>query len=679
MGIVQGVMDALGVRRRANEDSNAHALMNSEAVENQGLDPYEKVDADSLVTYVQNEYTRREQERLAYELQWRLNIAFIDGNQYLDINPVAQTIEEIPKFYWWQEREVFNHIAPNIETRISRLSKMRPVMKARPGSNEREDVRRTKVTSQLLKNIYYDQKIRDKITDLIPWMEAVSTVCLKNTWNPNAGPSMTLDEISENGRQLAQRREGDLDVTICPAPEIYPDSSMHQEIAQCKSIIHAKAFHVDDIRDFWGKEVPPETAAVLRLVQTMTGQGGLGINGGGYQYTTQFVSDHAIVKEYWEIPTKKWPQGRLIIVANGVLLYFGPNPYCLGANSEVALPFTKVVCIKRPGCFWGKTVTERLIPIQRRYNALRNRKAEFLNSCAIGGWTVEENSIEMNVWERDAGSPGFIAVYKQGANPPVRTQNGSLPNEFETEENTLLQEFSILSGVSEISRQSKAPTGVKSGVAMSLALEQDETRLSSTAGNIEEFLLESASQWLRLYKQFVKGYRILKAVGKNNVVDVYDWTGSDLKAEDIVIEPISALSESPAQRRQMVFDLLSSGLFIDPDTGRIDKAARAKILEVLEMGDWEDIDASDELHIAKAERENRMMMQGGLAQPVVYDDHIMHLKVHNEYRLSVEYETLIQQIPQLHQIFEMHVVLHAEMYRQMMPPPQLIQDQAQQQ
>lgn len=663
MSLVRGIIDTLGIRRRTNTDSNEHALQQNQAQ----LNPYEMVDADSLVQHVQNEFKRRESERLPYELQWRLNIAFIEGNQYLDINPVAQTLEEIPKYYWWQEREVFNHIAPNIETRIARLTKMRPILKARPGSNERDDLRRTKITSQLLKTIYYDQKVQDKIADIIPWLEAVGTVLVKNFWDPNAGPFLEIDEINENGRGKRIIREGDLGILICPAPEIYPDSSLHQEIEDCKSIIHAKIYHIDDIKEIWGVEVAPETSAVLRLAQSITGQGGMGINS-GYQYTTQYVSDCALVKEYWEVPTKKWPQGRLIIIANGKLLHFGPNPYRVGRDGTIALPFSKVVCIKRPGCFWGKTVTERLIPIQRRYNALRNRKAEFLNSCSIGGWLVEEGSVDIDEWEKNAGSPGFIGQFKPGSTPPKQIENGNLPPQFEYEEQTLLQEFSILSGVSEISRQSKAPPGVKSGVAMSLALEQDETRLSATAQNIEEFLVECASQWLRIYKQFVSGYRVLKAVGKNNIVDVYTWTGSDLKADDVIIEPISALSESPAQRRQMVFDLATSGLFIDPDTGRFDKAARTKLLETLEMGDWEDIDSSEELHISKAERENRMMSELNFALPAPYDDHELHIRMHNEYRLTVEFESIAQQIPQIQELFDYHVGIHASYFRSMLTP-----------
>lgn len=657
-----GVLDMLGIKRRQADRVGQADL--TEPMPQQ-IDPYQTYNPGELADEVTNEFRRRQQERMPFELQWRLNIAFIDGNQYLDINPIAQTIEEIPKLYWWQEREVFNHIAPNIEVRIARLSRMRPILKVRPGSNEREDVRKTKVSSHLLKNIYYDQKMRDKITDMIPWLEATGTVLLKNYWDPEAGPEVPIQLITEEGAQQAVVREGDLGTVICPSQEIFPDSSFHQEISDCKNIIHAKAYHIQDIKDSWGVEVASEESSVLRLVHSLTGQGGLGINS-GYRYTTMQLKDHALVKEFWEIPTKRWPKGRLIIVANGQLLHFGPLPYFVGQNGERALPFVKATCINRPGCFWGKTVAERLIPIQRRYNALRNRKAEYLNSCTIGGWLVEEGSVDLATWEQDSCGPGFIGEYSKGLGTPQRVQNPPLPNEFETEEHTLLQEFSILSGVSEISRQSSAPTGVKSGVALQLALEQDETRLSATASNIEETLIELGSQWLRLCKQYVKGYRVLESVGKNNVVDVYEWTGSDLKAEDVIIDSSSAMSESPAQRKQMVFDLMSAGLFIDPETGRLDRTARSRILEALDMGDWEDIDSSDQLHLAKAERENRMFTEGLFVAPAPFDDHNIHLKAHNEHRLSVEYEALVQERPEVAVYYDNHVAMHSYLVNQAM-------------
>ena len=96
------------------------------------------------------------------------------------------------------------------------------------------------------------RKYKDKISDIIPWLEAVGTVLVKNSWDPNAGPfSWKLMRLTRMEEGNALSGEGRLGILICPAPEIYPDSSLHQEIEDCKSIIHAKIYHIDDIKEIW--------------------------------------------------------------------------------------------------------------------------------------------------------------------------------------------------------------------------------------------------------------------------------------------------------------------------------------------------------------------------------------------------------------------------------------------
>ena len=629
-------------------------------------DPYANYSTKEIVDFVEKEFERRQKERIPFELQWRLNIAFIEGNQYVQINEVAQTLDRIPEDYWYEQREVFNHIAPNIEARQARLGKMRPVLKVRPGSSDKSDIRATKISTQLLQSVQHEQKMRNKTHEVIRWLELTGTCCIKNIWNPDAGPLVPQIDpqtgepmVDPATGQPVLIREGDLEVVICPAPEIFPESPYNQKIEDNQSIIHAKIYPVKVVKEIWGIDVPPEESKVIRLQELMTGGGFI-----GKTYTSgmkESLKEAVIVKEYHELPTKKYPMGRLIVVANHKLLSFGPLPYKIGKDGKLGLPFVKMCCIERPGLFWGRTVIERLIPLQRRYNALRNRKAEYLSACAIGGWIVEENSIvDMADLEASGNAPGYICRYRAGTSPPQRTTNPPLPSAFETEEQTLLTEFSILSGVSEVSRQSNAPPGVKSGVAMSLALEQDETRLSDTANNIELGLVECGSQWLRLLKQFVKIPRLVRIAGKDNVVDVMDWTASDLKPEDVIMDSFSALSESPTQRRQMVFDLLGMGLFHNPDTGVIDRPARTRIMEMLQFLDWEGVDDDDQLHSAKAERENRQLANGNPCMPVHYDSHFLHIKRHNEFRLSTEYEALVAEHPQIEEIFEAHVFAHMQ-------------------
>ena len=664
-----------------------------------------KMTTDEQVSFVDNEFKRRRDERRPFELQWRMNIAFLEGNQFVDINPVALDLQEIPPLYEWQEREAFNQIAPAVELRIAKLNRMRPILKTRPGTNEQEDIRAAKVGTALLRNIYYEQGITNMITEFLSWMESCGSVLSKNVWDSTKGPlvgyatDQEIEDAGQFGGEMAQMqsmmgqqmmpgqegmemntdgmdeiREGDLDVLIVPPQEIFPDSSYRQNVSNCRSMIHARSYHIDEIYDIWGIKVSPEPTTVLQLQRSMVGTGGLGYGLGGFQFNSTALKDSALVKEYWEAPTRRYKNGRLLTIIRGKLVNSDSLPYPVGDDGKPALPFCKADCIERAGLFWGKSVVERLIPVQRRYNAIKNRKAEFMNRVSIGGFWVTKDSVDIDVMEQEVGAPGFIGEVEFGKNYPQPIQNGSWPSAFDNDENACLNEINALSGVSDLSKLSKAPPGVKSGVALGVAAEQDDTRLSTTAGNIEVFLTENGKQWLRLYKHYASGVRTLREIGENNVIELIDWTGADIKSDDVIIEPVSMQLESPGQRRQFVFDLLSAGLMNDPDTGRISKEMRSKIFEMIQLGNWESADGDTQLHSSKAERENLMFTNGQFSPPAVYDDHMLHIQKHNNFRLTTDYEEIMAQMPLIEMIFQQHVMLHMA---HMMPQPMQGQPQGQ--
>jgi hypothetical protein len=173
-------------------------------------------------------------------------------------------------------------------------------------------------------------------------------------------------------------------------------------------------------------------------------------------------------------------------------------------------------------------------------------------------------------------------------------------------------------------------------VALSIALEQDDTRLSATAGNIELALIEQGKKWLRLYKQFGEGLRVARCVGKDNEAEIFEWSKSDLTSDDVIVEGGSGLAESPAQRRQMVFDLVGAGV-LDPRN----PAHRSKLLELVEFGAWELADDEQQrLQAARAERENMRMSLAELVAVEFYDDHVIHADRHLRFVLTAEFEEL---------------------------------------
>ena len=69
---------------------------------------------DEIVAQVVADFKKRQEQRRPIELNWRLNMNFVLGNQFAEISPKGDTTD-VDRQYFWQQREVYNHIAPIIE------------------------------------------------------------------------------------------------------------------------------------------------------------------------------------------------------------------------------------------------------------------------------------------------------------------------------------------------------------------------------------------------------------------------------------------------------------------------------------------------------------------------------------------------------------------------------------
>ena len=72
---------------------------------------------EQLAKQVEEDFNRRREERKSLEQQWQLNMNYLMGNQYAFVSPTGELSEE-EKDYYWQNRAVYNHIAPIFETRL---------------------------------------------------------------------------------------------------------------------------------------------------------------------------------------------------------------------------------------------------------------------------------------------------------------------------------------------------------------------------------------------------------------------------------------------------------------------------------------------------------------------------------------------------------------------------------
>ena len=389
--------------------------------------------------------------------------------------------------------------------------------------------------------------------------------------------------------------------------------------------------HVDKVREMYGKELIGEDINVFTLNETAPS---LSLNG-AKRITGGMVHDNVLVIERFEAPTEKFPNGRVVTVANNQILAIGELPYINGEEGRRVMPFVRQVSINQAGCFFGVSVIDRVIPLQRAYNAVKNRKHEYLNRLTMGVVAVEDGSVDTDALIEDGLSPGKVLVYRQGSNPPRYMSNTSVPPDFSYEESRLEQEFVNISGISEFSRNSSTIDHNMSGVALELLVEQDETRLVTSAENIRRAVKTIGKQIIRLFKQFVSVTRMMRVAGRGNSVELYYFNSGDLSSDDVVFDTENELSYTPAQKKSLIYDMLSAGLLTD-ESGNMSQRTKAKVLELLGFGTLSGAQDITNLHIEKAQRENISMMA---KEETVeeFDEHELHITEHTRALLTEDF------------------------------------------
>lgn len=581
-----------------------------------------------LVEEVKKDYISRREARRSLEAQWQLNINFMIGNQYSYIAS-NNSIREDEKEYFWQEKEVFNHIAPIVETRISKISSNTPSVTVVPASTDESDIESAKLSKEILNSVANRLNLTDLEKTATTWSEICGTAFYKIVWNTNTGRMVATDEL---GNAI---REGDVQVEVVSPFEIFPDNLACERMEDVKSIIHARAVEIDEVRSQWGIDVDSENVYAFTLDSQSNNLGGLGYNAHINKVANVELKNHCVVIERYIRPTKDFPLGRLTIVAGNKLLFDGDLPYINDELNNRTFPFVKQISNYVPGSFFGVSVVDRLIPLQRAYNAVRNRKHEYFNRSVMNVLAVEDGSIDTEALEMEGLSPGKVIVYRQGSKIPEIMQNPALNLNFDEEEERLLSEFKTVSGVSDMMTDSYANYTNMSGVALELLAEQDITRLATAIDSTKLAVKILAKYILRLYKQFAVVPRLLKITGEAGDVQMYYWDQNEICSDDVVFDASTDTMDSLGQKRTMLLDLIKEGLMYDEE-GKFSQSMRKKCLDLLGFGMWENAVDIHSLQINRAKEENIAIANNQDVKILPIDDHKIHIDEHTAYILGGE-------------------------------------------
>ena len=619
----------------------------------------ETVYSEDVVDYIMTELERRRSDRAGYELQWTLNANFLAGHQNCDINAYRNVIEdESTVTKTDKERRVYNRIAPLMETRHAHLMAINYDMVVNPRTAELDDYAKAKVSTKILE---YCQAVTDfdkKKDKLISWAELTGTAFTLSYWDAAAGDVIgyaNVPAVDENGIVMMRQepvKSGELAFGLVSSYEVFPASLTIQEVEDQPNIIIEQVWDVDRIYDVYGIRVEGESVERYILTPTQTG-----VTGHGQSNATQGISretkdDAARVVTYIEKPSRDFPKGRYIVVIRDKIVYYTDLP-------AGVVPLVAVKAKTVPGQFFGKSVIQDLIPLQRSYNKVVNKIHDFIDTIANNGWLLPEGSISNEEEIEEGGiESGATIIYNPafGAKPEL-VRYPDPPSVVINERNQLSNDMEYVAGVSQLMVQGAAPSGIKSGVAIENLRDIDSTRMSLTGDNIRDGVISMAKIWLMLNKRYSVGYRTLRITGTDDIGYAYTWSAEDINSFDVEYTAENELRHSKDAQRQDFLQAMQMGLFLD-DNGRMSRDFKRKAWEMFRIGNMDDVMTIDELQQKYARRENAYLEQGVIPTRTQYDDDAIHLDEHKRYAISMDYKLLQRNMPEYAKKFDEHIATH---------------------
>jgi hypothetical protein len=604
---------------------------------------------DAMVRWAQEQYRMIRNARTTTEQQWYLNLAFFFGRQHVvpdrraayGVTPRTTRLVTPPAPYY-RSRPVINRVRSTIRTELAHLTNNRPNAMVVPASAEDRDMYAALAGEQIWSNFYTNKRLKAVLRRAMWWTLTCGTGFVKNWWDFSLEDVMFKQETPFH--------------ILCP-------DFREEELEEQPFLIHALTRTPEYIKMHFkkaldGSEVDPNKSEAQDIMDETF------INLVGTQNSDR--QRNVLVLEVWVKAgvNPLFPEGAFFtVVGDKIVQGYQQWPY-----SHNKFPYAKFDHI--PGAkFYGTSLIEDLIPLQKEYNRTRGQIIEAKNRMAKPQLVAARGSVDAT---KITTEPGQVIFYTPGFDAPTPIPLSPLPSYVLQEIDRILTDWSDIAGQHEITK-GQVPPGVTAATAISYLQERDESKLTPTFDSLEEGIEKLAQMSLSYVKDYYGDERIIRVTGPEGSFDTMAFKGSDLNNDtDIRIEAGSSLPQSKAAKQAFIMDMMKMG-FIDPQKG----------LEVMDMGGINKIYEQIQVDQRQAQRENLRMSKvteqlleesdmlyqqnieqvGGdptapppLIVPVnTYDNHKVHIEVHNNYRKGQAFEVLPQHVKKL---FEQHVQSH---------------------
>ena len=640
-----------------------------------------------------------QRQRHLLERQWKLNLAFYKGKQYVFYNRKSRRIESLPTDEGdkprYRVRLVANQIAPHAHGLLARLVKSKPQFYATPGQSSYEAMKATEVAEALLDYWWESFDLSSKREEAMLWAIICGNGFWKISWDDHVGSSVKLMVEPESGQPIVnplvehffkQRLEqagveaeqfekevfeGDIRIDVMsPFDVLLDDSAKVFEDCQFAFCLHPMS--PEDIFRRYGVKLKAD-AINEYPDETLPGVFG--------NLEAKSKNNVRMVYVGYFLPGPKYPEGRYVVFTKkpDIVLYDASWPYPFKK-----LPIVKFPGMRVPGQLWDSSVVEQAIPLQKELNRTLSQIVEYKNLTLKPQMLAPVGSLRQRITDE----PGAIFEYNPVAGRvPEAIPLPGLPPYVYDHLQDLGMRLKDLFGLTEI-LQGDVPPNVEAGVAIDLLQEAAVDRLAPQILMMEKSLELAGNLMLELAQKYYQEPRMLMLTGMGSKPKIERFESADILAGvGVKVETGSGLPRTRAGRQARVLQMLQMGIISPTKAYKYLDMADFKTLQAQFQADEEQamrehdkiIDSKPINLAAHTQAQQQLMMSmmnpdkdpmtgqslpvpqellqqsmdAGL-QPLPFENHAAHLETHALYMKSPEFEELPLQVQER---FQKHYML----------------------
>lgn len=215
----------------------------------------------------------------------------------------------------------------------------------------------------------------------------------------------------------------------------------------------------------------------------------------------------------------KYPNGRKIVYANGVLLFDDHNPY-----DDGKFPYQRLINYILPREFYGESDVTQAASPQRAFNKLVCFALDVLTLMGNPVWVVDSTSgVDIN---KITNQPGLV-IPKEPNSTVQRVEGVQLQPYVLQLIDKMQSWFQDITGRHDVSEGVK-PVGADSGYAISTLLNATQTRLRQKARNMDIFLQSVGQAYRSRVFQFYSAPRVARLLNDQGSSSFFKFHVEDM-------------------------------------------------------------------------------------------------------------------------------------------------------